>query len=72
MVAKAARVKKIPFTCEITDPLGKTKLIKNIFNPSSGLVHMYVCIYIYIYMYEYINIYVVPKLHIRHWGHDSN
>ena len=38
MVAKAARVKKIPFTCEITDPPGKKHFsTKHISNPVSGL-----------------------------------
>ena len=41
MVAKAAGVKKIPFTCEITDLPGKKNfLIKNISNPGLGL-HIY-------------------------------
>ena len=39
MVAKAARVKKIQFTCEITDHPGtKVFLIKKCSNPGSGLV----------------------------------
>ena len=38
MVAKAARVKKIPFTYEVTDPPGKQSfLIKDISNLGSGL-----------------------------------
>ena len=37
MVAKATRVKIIPFTCEITDPPGNIFLIKYCSNPGSGL-----------------------------------
>ena len=39
MAAKAARVKKIPFTCEITDP-PEQQINQNIYNPVSGLVNI--------------------------------
>ena len=46
MVAKAAGVKKIPFTCGITDPPDKKHfLIKILFNPGSGLAYIYKYIY---------------------------
>ena len=37
MVAKAARVKQIPFTCERTDPSEKQFFNHNFSNPGSGL-----------------------------------
>ena len=36
--AKAARVKHIPFSCEITDPPGTICLVKNIYKLGSDLI----------------------------------
>ena len=48
MVAKAASVKQIPFTCEIADPPGtKNLLIENIYNPGSGVNNIYIYVYLY-------------------------
>ena len=62
MVPKAARVKKIPFTCEIMDsPRKRNFLIKSFSNPGSGVIyntHRYdhVLYIIYHVLYSSINV----------------